>query len=167
MDIHFPRYHAGRESHRQQFVNLLYTFQERLPLPETPDLVSRWDYFYERSVGCVGVLKDWLTRSLALALEDDSPTLKLKYLERRALSVKQCTTMLREMTLGEREFEESEESRTLLRKDLGLEALATKVEQDSVPQVGLEPSAVVRQKHRKRSVGRRSPVRDKIGATVS
>ncbi|MFL6255026.1 MAG: hypothetical protein ACJ74T_08375 [Pyrinomonadaceae bacterium] len=167
MDIHFPRYHAERESHRQQFVNLLYTFQERLPLPETPDLVSKWDYFYERSVGCVGVLKDWLTRSLALALEDDSPTLKLKYLERRALSVKQCITMLREAKLGEKEFEESEESRELLRKDLGLELGATKVGQAGVPQVGLELSADVCQKRRKRSVGRRSPVRDKIGATLA
>lgn len=129
--------------------------------------MSRWDYFYERSVGCVGVLKDWLTRSLALALEDDSPTLKLKYLERRALSVKQCTTMLREMTLGEREFEESEESRAILRKDLGLEAVATKIGQDSIPQGALEPPPDVRPKRRKRGVGRRSPVRDKIGATVT
>jgi hypothetical protein len=167
MDIHFRRYNAERESHRQQFVNLLYTFQERLPLPETPDLVSRWDYFYERSIGSVGVLKDWLYHSLGLALADDSPTLKLKYLEQRALSVKQCTTMLRESMLAEREFEDSEESRALLRRDLGLEATALKIAQDSVPQIGLEQPADSHQKRRKPRVGRRSPVRDKIGTKVS
>jgi hypothetical protein len=68
VDIHLGRYHAEIESQRQHFINALYTFQDRIPLTEKPDLVSKWDYFYERSIGCVGVLKDWLTRSLALVL---------------------------------------------------------------------------------------------------
>lgn len=69
--------------------------------------------------------------------------------------------------LAEREFEDSEESRALLRRDLGLEAAALKIAQDSVPQIGLEQPADSHQKRRKHRVGRRSPVRDKIGTTVS
>ncbi len=102
IDIHFGRYNAQDKEQRQAFINVLFTFQEHLPLVKTPDLVSRWDYFYERSIGCVGVLKDWLTRSLALALESDGQTLTLKQLEHRALSVSQCATMLREAVDGER-----------------------------------------------------------------
>jgi AAA domain len=167
IDIHFGRYHAEQESHRQQFINVLYTFQERLPLVETPDLVSKWDYLYERSLGCVGVLKDWLTRSLALALKDDSPTLKFKYLERRALSIKKCTTMLREAKLGESEFEESEALRALLRKDLGLETEPLKAAQGNTnAPVGFEPPSNSHNNRRPR-VGRRNPVRDKVGVKTT
>lgn len=167
IDIHFGRYHADCELERQQFISVLNTFQQRLPLTETPDLLSRWDYFYERSIGCVGVLKDWLTSSLALALEDDSHTLKLKYLESRAHSIKQCTTMLRESMLWEREFEESELSRSLLRRDLGLEADLPEAVQDNAKSIPLEQSSSNQQKHRQRRVGRRKPVRDKIGAKIA
>jgi DNA polymerase III delta prime subunit len=120
INIHFSRYRADDEAQRQEFINVLYTFQEHLPLQESPDLVARWDYFYERSIGCIGVLKDWLTRSLSLALESNSNTLPLKFIERRALSVSQCSSMLREAMAGEKESEEREESRLLLRTSLGL-----------------------------------------------
>jgi hypothetical protein len=164
VDIHFGRYHADRELDRKQFINVLYTFQQLLPLAETPNLISRWDYFYERSIGCVGVLKDWLTNSLALALEDNSPSLKLKYLERRALTVKKCTTMLREAMLGEKEFEDSDLSRSLLRRDLGLEAEPLKAGRDDHQVIQPELPSNSQQKSRRRRVGRRNPVRDKVGA---
>ncbi len=64
IDIHFGRYHIDDENSQREYINVLYTFQQHLPFSDPPDLVSRWDYFYERSLGCVGVLKDWLTRSL-------------------------------------------------------------------------------------------------------
>jgi hypothetical protein len=123
IDINFGRYVAQDEEHRQAFINVLFTFQEHLPLVKTPDLVSRWDYFYERSIGCVGILKDWLTRSLSLALENDSQTLTLKHLEHRALSVSQCSTLLREAVDGERELQEKAEARASLRRNLGLESV--------------------------------------------
>lgn len=166
IDIHFGRYHAENEAHRQEFINVLHTFQQHIPLSKTPDLVSRWDYFYERSIGCVGVLKDWLTRSLALAIEDNSPALSLKYIERRALSVVQCSTMLREAMAEEKEFQESEEARLLLRQKLGLQAeglngnshkpFDDELKQRSAPN-----------RRRNRRPGTRNPVRDKIGAKVA
>jgi hypothetical protein len=166
IDIHFGRYHADHPSHRQQFLNVLYTFQQHLPLAETPDLVSRWDYFYERTIGCVGVLKDWLTRALAMALEDDRPSLELTYLERQAFSIKKCTTMLREAMLGETEFEDSDLSRSLLRRDLGLEAEPPKSAEESTLPLNSElPNT--QQKRRQRRVGRRKPVRDKVGTKIA
>ena len=166
VDIHFGRYHADRPSHRQQFLNVLYTFQQHLPLAETPDLVSRWDYFYERTIGCVGVLKDWLTNALAMALEDDSPSLELTYLERQAFSVKKCTTMLHDAMLGETEFEDSDLSRSLLRRDLGLEAEPPKSAEESTLPLNSElPNT--QQKRRQRRVGRRKPVRDKVGTKIA
>ncbi len=167
IDIHFGRYQASNEKHRQEFINILYTFQQHLPLPTTPDLVSRWDYFYERSIGCVGVLKDWLTRSLALALDSSSPSLPLKYVERRALSVPQCVTIFREAKIGEKEIEEQEEGQALLRQELGLltdEVLSNQEEITANNQMKPVPAKNVA---RKRRVGLRKPVRDKTGVKVA
>jgi hypothetical protein len=163
-DIHFGRYHAEDEQQRREFINVLYTFQQHLPLSHEPNLISRWDYFYERSLGCVGVLKDWLTRSLALALGSDSSTLPLKYLERRALSIRKCTTMIREIKTSEKELEEEEGGLMRLRQELGLT-----VELGSTSQAA--ENTVKRRAARPRSrgtrVGSRKPVRDKIGVKVA
>ena len=35
------------------------SFQQQMPFAEPPDLVRDWEYLYERSIGCVGVLKEW------------------------------------------------------------------------------------------------------------
>lgn len=167
IDIHLGRYHAQDEEHQEQFENMLFTFQQTLPLLEAPDLVSKWDYFYERSIGCVGVLKDWLTLSLSSALEEDSPTLTLKHLERHAPSVARCTTMLREAVDGERELEEREEARAHLREDLGLAPESFKVERKRPTPDETEQVPKVSNSSRKRRVGTRNSVRDKIGKKVS
>ncbi|MBV8859776.1 MAG: AAA family ATPase [Acidobacteria bacterium] len=160
-DIHFKRYHANDVAQRDEFINVLYTFQQHIPLPKTSDLISRWDYFYERSIGCIGVLKDWLTRALSLAIGDNSETLSMEYIERRALSVTQCTNMLRETLVGEKEFEESEESRSFLRQNLKLPTMPIVLtEQD--PQASIKPM-INSKPRRKGRVGKRNPKRDKIG----
>ena len=167
IDIHFGRYDAKDEAHEEQFVNVLHTLQQYLPLLNVPDLVSRWDYFYERSIGCVGVLKDWLTLSLSLALEEDSPTLTLEHLERHAPSVARCTTMLREAIDGERALVESEEIRIRLRENLGLEPEALNAEQKASTPAEAERVFKVSKPARKRRVGVRNAVRDKVGRKVS
>ena len=75
LDVRLNHYRAEDEAQRQAFVNALWTFQQHLPVVSPPDLVKDWDYFYERSIGCVGVLKDWLTRALAVALRNGGNTL--------------------------------------------------------------------------------------------
>ena len=67
VDIEFNRYLSDNSEHREAFINCLWTFQQHLPSSKTPELVNQWDYFYERSIGCVGVLKDCWTGALALA----------------------------------------------------------------------------------------------------
>lgn len=164
LDINFGRYHAEDEEQIEEFINVLNTFQHHLPLPDEPDLVSRWDYFYERSLGCVGVLKDWLTKSLALALGSDSSTLPLKYLERRALSIRKCTTMLREIKTSEKELEDEEGGLMQLRQELGLTVeLGNTVQaaENTVRPSDAKPTS------RRTRVGSRKPVRDKIGVKVA
>ncbi len=46
-----------------------------MTLKDTPELEIHWEYFYERSIGCVGILKDWLTQAYRQALHEEASTL--------------------------------------------------------------------------------------------
>jgi hypothetical protein len=122
IDIHFPRYDAAKASDRRTFVRILQTFAEQMHLAESPDLVTSWEYLYERSIGCVGVLKDWLVRGLAAAIRQSAPTLTLKHLEKHALSVSQCDRPIEEATRGESQFREDVDALERLRLRLGFPA---------------------------------------------
>ncbi len=156
IDIHFPRYKANNAQDLKAFKSVLLTFQRHLPLEQEPDLVSQWDYFYERSLGCVGILKDWLTRALRDALEEGNKTITQKHLKRRSWSVAQCNRMLQEIIVkGEQEFEETKEDISGLRKLLGLE-------QDTNQETLENTSTSNKGSHR---VGQRNPTRDPIGVS--
>ncbi len=120
VDIHFRRYRADHEEDRKSFVNIVHSFAQRLPFAEPPDLAGDWEYLYERSIGCVGVLKDWLVRGLAQVLHRRKTSLTRKDLEPHALSVSQCERMLSEAIEGELRLQESAEERGRLRVGLGL-----------------------------------------------
>jgi AAA domain len=151
VDIHFPRYQVDNPDDLQAFKSVLLTFQRQMPLSKEPDLVARYEYFYERSLGCIGTLKNWLTRTLKDALDEGSDTITLKQLQRRALSVAQCQRMFAEILEGERQLLETEADAQNLRSLLGLEG--------DVPEQLNKPSSASRQG----KVGKRKPKRDKIG----
>lgn len=167
VDIHFKRYAADDAEQRQNFVNALGTFQSYLPLQETPDLVSDWDFFYERSLGCVGVLKDWLLRSLSLALREGNKTLTRQHLERRAHSVEQCNEMLTEIINGETELLEDEEKRLFLRAKMHLDDPLLKESTSAKNDARAGKTSVKKAEKARTNVGRRNPVRDKIGNDIT
>jgi energy-coupling factor transporter ATP-binding protein EcfA2 len=162
VDIHFRRYRAERVDELKTFKNVLWSFQCHLPLHEEPDLIGKWDYFYERSIGCVGVLKDWLARALAKALKEGGKTLTHKHLEKSALSVSQCENLLADIVEGEMLLEETSEARVRLRRRMGLEPEFTKVSEsgNGPSEGGEEKSAAIR---RRRRPGERKPARDPVG----
>src|SRR4029453_19405748 len=64
LDIHFPRYQFQHEADRLAFQGVVLALLKQLPLQmDVAQLIQHWMYFYERSIGCVGVLKDWLGRA--------------------------------------------------------------------------------------------------------
>jgi hypothetical protein len=125
----------------------LLTFQRHLPITGEPDLVAQAEYFYERSVGCVGVLKDWLTRALATALDDGQPTLTNAVLERQALPNRKLLRMAREIREGEEALAANNLAQRELRSLLGMSIEST--EQHTTGS--------------SRKVGQRNPVRDLVG----
>ena len=105
------------------FLNILGSFERQMPLPEAPELVANWEFLYERSIGCVGVLKEWLVRALAVALSRGAAKLTLRDLAAQALTVSQCEKILAEATEGEARLTESDGTRSRFRLALGLPAL--------------------------------------------
>lgn len=152
VDIHFRRYCADTPEDVQAFKSVLLTFQQQIPLAEPPDLVTHWEYFYERTLGCVGILKNWLTRALKDALDREATTVTLKDLQKRAWSVAQCQRMFKEIQEGERQLSETETDVQHLRSALGLGA-KTIAQPEETPKKTL-PQV---------KVGKRNPKRDPIG----
>jgi hypothetical protein len=155
VDIHFPRYRAHDAEDRKIFVNIVHSFQNKLPLPEPPDLVKHWELLYERTFGCVGVLKQWLVKALAAALRRGDSTISIHGLETHALSIAQCDKILSEITEGEARLNESDGARSKLRARLGLPTASGQSPAVSGP-AGTEA-------RHKFTPGQRKPARDPVG----
>ncbi|BAY10852.1 ATP-binding protein [Calothrix sp. NIES-2098] len=162
VDIHFQRYLGNCQEDIRAFKSVIFTFQSHMPLEEPPDLVAHWDYCYERTLGCVGILKHWFTVALRDALDEQATTLTLKHLERRALLVAQCQKMLQEIKEGEKLLTENDADRNQLRTESGLdrELNPSKSVQSAISNKAQEP---IPKTPRKGSVGKRKPKRDPIG----
>jgi DNA polymerase III delta prime subunit len=170
LEVHFPRYHFREESDGQAFRNVLLTLLAQVPLiVDQAALLQHWPYFYARSLGCVGVLKEWLVRATALALREGSEALTLPHLERRALSDAKCARMAADIQEGEQTLHSSEEHRQRLLALLGMSDIPSLTSDTAMPSAPIElaragahaasPHPSVRP-----PVGQRRPQRDPVGA---
>lgn len=123
--LHFPRYRADSPTDVLAFQRVLVSFEHQLPVRQRPDLLGLWPYCFERSVGCVGILKDWLTRALATALTEEAATVTQAHLVRHALSAAACERIVSEALYGEEQLMERAEAASHLRLRLGLEDRGT------------------------------------------
>ena len=164
IDIHFQRYRADDSGDRRMFLTVLRSFEPHLPLAQPPDLVNEWEYLYERSIGCVGVLKEWLVRALTRVLARNSPVLTPRDLQEHALSVPQCEKLLSEALEGESRLAESAEQRSRLRTRLGLIPPGRKAIDSTVGEAMTVTAEAAPRKVR-RVPGRRRPGRDPVGRT--
>jgi hypothetical protein len=162
LSIHFPRYFADSKQDVKAFKSALLTLQTQLPLVESPNLIEHWEFCYERSIGCIGILKDLLLRSLSATLErngDQTVTLTLKDIEERAWSLEECLVMLREAKEGEQQLANQSGSQDELRTALGLNTVTSK-QSDQLGQTSNKTSSG----RKARSVGKPSPQRRAVGA---
>lgn len=99
--VHLPRYRIAEPAEANAFLSVLDNFQRHLPLERPPDLLAQHDLLYRRSVGCVGILKDWLTKALWLAGQSRSQSITLELLKKTAPDVASCHTIPTEAAEGE------------------------------------------------------------------
>jgi energy-coupling factor transporter ATP-binding protein EcfA2 len=165
IDIHLPRYGTTAEDIKS-FQSVLWTFQKHLPLLIEPNLMKHWEYCYVHSVGCVGTLKDWLTRSLEDALSEDARTISIKTLERNALSVEKCEAIATEALDGETRLSRRAGASSRLMRMLGFTSGRSSNGQSdiklSVESADKKPSQS--NLRLPRPVGQRNPTRDRVGS---
>jgi hypothetical protein len=157
IDVHFPRYKCDDRNDMEAFNNILLTFQEQLFPMASENLLDRWDFMYERSIGCVGILKNWLLRALSETIGDGGIAITRRTLERTALSVAQSEKIFAETTEGESQLAEGE-GRARLRNLLGLLPDARRL----APEVTASAPKVL-----SKAVGLRCPKRDPVGNAPS
>src|SRR5215471_2303051 len=158
VDVHFPRYRAESASDRKAFISVLNSFVQQLPIVDPPDLAHDWEFLYERSIGCVGVLKQWLIRALAVALRAGEATLSRSNLESQAPSVAQADKIISEASEGEMRLMDTNEAVLRLREQLGLIP-----QNQSQQSTKLKQPAQALEGRTRRRPGQRRPGRDIIG----
>lgn len=169
LEVHFPRYQFHTESDCQAFRNVLLTLFTQVPLAvDRAALLQHWQYVYARSLGCVGVLKEWLVRATALALREGSEALTLSHLERRALSEAKCARMAADIQEGEQALHSSEAHRQRLLALLGMSDTPSLSSRPPTPMplaplASTGPCAEPPKKTAKQRVGQRRPHRDAVG----
>lgn len=150
VSVHFGRYHADKREEFRQFAGVVLAFQRHLPLPHEPDLVSLSDYLYERSLGCVGLLKDWLTRALSEALMHGESTLTQSRLE-ACVDLHKLVAVAKEAAAGEQRMQSDDALQAELKALLKMASRATSANASGK---GHKPAA---------GTGRRRAVRDAVG----
>src|SRR5712691_2239944 len=107
-DVHFPRYHVARHEERQEFVGALRYLLAQVPLAcDVDGLLAHWRWFAEGSIGCIGILRDWLVDTVAALLLEGGTTLTLEALQAHALEVGQRVRLEMDARTGEHNVEES------------------------------------------------------------
>jgi GTPase SAR1 family protein len=150
VEIHLPRYRYEIEEERESFQTVLANLVSNLPVPNQRPLDSHLEYIYQMSAGCVGILKDWMTEALALALSAKSTEVSIAHLESTSISDRQLDRIVREIREGEQAFDGNR--RDSIRSNLGMSPIAIAESNLSKPTVGF-----------KRLPGKRKPKRDPVG----
>lgn len=175
-DIHFSRYKTNSKADRTAFAETLRAMLKRLPAGSWDEqlFVNYWMYLFERSVGCVGLLKGWLTLALGSAMEKGVP-LSLEHCRKWERSLSQLTKLAEEISYGEAEMAKRQKLRASpeegSEEDDHLNATLHAEPSDSSRSSTMDhgqknPSAAQadNRKRRKRGrVGTRKPIRDPVG----
>jgi hypothetical protein len=105
-DLPFHRYHLNNKTECEEFATALRTFLEEAPLEvDVEGLLEHWRWFGEWSLGCIGVLGDWLVETVDDLCKRGETTLTIEALERHALQPDQRARMEIEAHTGERKVE--------------------------------------------------------------
>lgn len=91
---HFSRYRWERQDDLNAFTNMVKNFGHYLPLHHTLNLESRVRYFYERTIGCGGILKNWLIEALGYACRNNQTHITVDDLDATAMPSQKLRSLL-------------------------------------------------------------------------
>lgn len=98
---YMPRYRREVATDLEQFGSSLMTILGMLKVDSYPAPAEHIDLFYNGSVGCVGILMDWLKKAHASARIEGCNHLSLQHLKQTRLSPKSIQRILADIEVGE------------------------------------------------------------------
>src|SRR5215469_65115 len=105
-DLPFHRYHLNDATECAEFATALRTFLEEVRLEVDVDgLLEHWRWFGEWSLGCIGILRDWVVDTVAALCEEGAITLTIEALKDHALQPDQRLRLEMEARTGEHKVE--------------------------------------------------------------
>ncbi len=143
--IHFRAYGASKKDHKD-FYETVRLMEALLPIPFAEDV--KIETLFEGSLGCIGLLKDWLVAAAQRAANRSDKEVTHDDILNTMLSGNDLATLALEISLGEAAFNEANGLRKSIRQFLGL------------PE---QPEVKAPEKPRKFSPGVRHPHRDLLG----
>jgi hypothetical protein len=105
--VHFPRYAyspANPLQSLESFATVIAVFAQDLDSISHINLLEEVPYLYQGSVGCVGVLRDWLFRAYSMAGNDPDGKISKRILEATKLSSGDLLALLKDAQGGEDYF---------------------------------------------------------------
>jgi hypothetical protein len=160
--LHFERYSESDlkkgNPYGKSFADALYSLLRALPVPWDHELPKYSDYFLMYSVGCIGILKNWLERSLVDALESNQPVNR-DLIEKNKFRHKDLKRIIDEARIGEEllldiSADEFARNFSFIRRP----SLASPERQQTQPEA--------KPPRPRRKPGVRGPSRDKVGADL-
>jgi hypothetical protein len=164
-DQHFPRYHLDTQKECEEFVGALKSLLESVPLAvDVPALLTHWRWFGEWSVGCVGILGDWIVETVDALWGEGKTTLTIDALTRHALQPDQRARLEMEARTGEnRVMRAKAKSEQELQQLLGPPALDP---QPNPPHPSAPPTQGADQERKGNRI-ERAPQRDPVGENTN
>jgi hypothetical protein len=117
----FSRYHLENQTDALEFTSALKALLEQVPLQvDSAEMVTHWKWFGEWSIGCIGILSDWIVETAATLCRAGETVLTLEALAKHALKPAQRLKLETEARTGEFKIEEAkQESERELQRLLG------------------------------------------------
>lgn len=151
--VHFPRYRIDIEQEAQTFCDAVAAFERAFPVRCEGLLVNDWVFLYEHSLGCIGVLKDWLLEAATRAINAKRSHLTRADLEGTKLSAGSLLQMATEIQSKEAELRAQHTLNDQVRQFLQIPSGTAPTPNESEPRTNRRP-------------GVRNPSLDPVGVTA-
>lgn len=154
--LHMGRYDPNLYEHRTEFASTMEAFLQRMPFKIKPDLSNDMEYFFTKSAGCIGILKEWLTRTYGHALDAGMDTFDRDFAAQFALDNKGLRTIIEEVLNGELKMSDEPYERI---SQLLIDG-STLIDRSNSNSLMEKPNIL---KAKQRRIGTRNPKRDPVG----
>ena len=133
-DVHFPRYQLENPEDCSAFQGALLALLKQAcwaisgreaKKTELQTLMDHWPLFYRGCLGCIGVLKDWLIRTVSAALRKGDAKLTLERVREQELVETSLADMAADIVSGEQQVALTGGDRSQLNSLLQMESEVT------------------------------------------